>query len=246
MSPGPPRLERRLGDFARARLSPLAAERVIFVLKQGWAALFGGRLRVAIIASKLVWQPDWPLHRSDALLIFALVTQGLFLRFRLETWEEARLIVLFHLPDNRPGPVRGTPADPCPQPRLVPPPPSCALDADAAGGAVVGLRAAGGGNHRHRDRDLALFRPEAASHGQSCHARVLVYVAVRGFRHRHPCQPGSADAKTVQTRPRHQTTTSTSSTTASRLNAAPEAMLISSDLRRSPAGTPPRCFRQMS
>jgi uncharacterized membrane protein YoaT (DUF817 family) len=69
----------------------------MFVLKQGWSALFGGLLLLAIIGSKLVWQPDWPLARYDALLIFALVTQGLFLRFRLETWEEARVILLFHL-----------------------------------------------------------------------------------------------------------------------------------------------------
>ena len=92
-----PRLERRLGDWARRLLSPLAAELVMFVLKQGWAALFGGVLLAAIIGSKLVWNPDWPLHRYDALLIFALATQALFLRYRLETWEEARVILLFHL-----------------------------------------------------------------------------------------------------------------------------------------------------
>lgn len=55
------RLERRLGDAVRARLPHGAAEFVMFVLKQGWAALFGGLLLLLIIASKLGWQADWPL-----------------------------------------------------------------------------------------------------------------------------------------------------------------------------------------
>lgn len=101
MTPSPPRstrsLERRLGDAARARLPALVVEVAMFVLKQGWACLFGGLLLAAIIASKLVWQPDWPIHRYDALFLFAVLTQIVFLRLRLETWEEARVIALFHL-----------------------------------------------------------------------------------------------------------------------------------------------------
>ena len=86
-------LEHRLGASARRFLPEFA----LFVLKQGWACLFGGLMLAAILASKLLWQPDWPLHRYDALFLFALLTQALFLRFRLETWEEARVILLFHL-----------------------------------------------------------------------------------------------------------------------------------------------------
>ena len=89
--------ERALGDFARARLPFALAEFVMFVLKQGWACLFGGLLLVAIIGSKLVWQADWPIQRYDALFVFAIGTQALFLWAKLETWEEARVIVLFHL-----------------------------------------------------------------------------------------------------------------------------------------------------
>jgi len=95
--PNTPRIERALGDWARARLPYALAELVMFVLKQGWACLFGGLLLVAIIGTKLVWQPDWPLHRYDALFVFAIATQAAFLWFRLETWEEARVILLFHL-----------------------------------------------------------------------------------------------------------------------------------------------------
>lgn len=89
-------IERRLGNWARARLPYGLAEFFMFVLKQGWACLFGGLLLGAIILSNLLWQPDWPLQRYDALFIFAIVTQATFLWLKLETWEEARLILLFH------------------------------------------------------------------------------------------------------------------------------------------------------
>ena len=90
-------LERRLGDLTRARLPPRLAEFVMFVLKQGWACLFGGLMLAALLVSAAIWQPDWPVHRYDALLVFALVTQALFIAFRLETLAEARVILLFHL-----------------------------------------------------------------------------------------------------------------------------------------------------
>jgi len=90
-------LERRMGDWARARLPYALAELVMFVLKQGWACLFGGLLLAAIIGTRLIWQPGWPVHRYDALFLFAVATQALFLWRRLETWEEARVILLFHL-----------------------------------------------------------------------------------------------------------------------------------------------------
>jgi uncharacterized membrane protein YoaT (DUF817 family) len=69
----------------------------MFVLKQGWACLFGGLLLAAILISRALWQDDWPVARYDALLVFALVTQAAFLWFRLETWDEARVILVFHL-----------------------------------------------------------------------------------------------------------------------------------------------------
>ena len=90
-------LEHRMGDWVRARLPFAAAELALFILKQGWACLFGGLLLAAIIATKLIWQPDWPLHRYDALFLFAIATQAVFLWAKLETWEEARVILLFHL-----------------------------------------------------------------------------------------------------------------------------------------------------
>lgn len=69
----------------------------MFVLKQGWAALFGGLMLAAIILSRFLWQPEWPVARYDALFVFALAVQALMLALRLETWAEARVILLFHL-----------------------------------------------------------------------------------------------------------------------------------------------------
>ena len=96
-APGTRSLEHRMGDWARARLPFAIAELVMFILKQGWACLFGGLLLLAIIATKAVWQPDWPLYRYDVLFLFAIATQAVFLWTKLETWEEARVILLFHL-----------------------------------------------------------------------------------------------------------------------------------------------------
>jgi uncharacterized membrane protein YoaT (DUF817 family) len=90
-------MERRLGDWVRARVPFGIAECVMFVLKQGWACLFGGLMLAAIIGTKIFWHPDWPMARYDALFLFAVATQAAFLWFKLETWEEARVIALFHL-----------------------------------------------------------------------------------------------------------------------------------------------------
>lgn len=89
-------IERRLGDWARARLPGWVAELVMFGLKQGWAALFGGLFLIALLVSRALWQDGWALARYDALFLFAVLTQAAMLRFRLETWDEAKVILLFH------------------------------------------------------------------------------------------------------------------------------------------------------
>ncbi len=81
----------------RARLPHGLAEFVMFVLKQGWAALFGGLLLIAIIMTKLIWQDHWAIARYDALVVIAVGIQALFLWLRLESWREAKVIFLFHL-----------------------------------------------------------------------------------------------------------------------------------------------------
>ncbi len=91
------RLERRLGDTMRARLPHWIAEFVMFTLKQGWAAIFGALLLAGLLVSAKVWQADWPMARYDALLLYALGLQALFLVTGMESWREVRVILLFHL-----------------------------------------------------------------------------------------------------------------------------------------------------
>ncbi|WP_106354909.1 DUF817 domain-containing protein [Yoonia maritima] len=81
----------------RRRLPARVAEFVMFVLKQAWACLFGACLLAAIIGTKVIWQDDWPIARYDALFLIALGLQALFLWYKLETWAEARVILLFHI-----------------------------------------------------------------------------------------------------------------------------------------------------
>ena len=90
-------IERRLGDWTRARLPYWLAEFVMFVLKQGWACLFGILMLAGIVVTKAIWQPGWSVARYDALVVYAVGLQVLFLALRLETWREARVILLFHL-----------------------------------------------------------------------------------------------------------------------------------------------------
>lgn len=90
-------LERRLGDWMRARLPFALAELVMFCLKQGWASLFGGLLLIGMIVTNRIWQADWPVARYDALLAYALGLQVLFLALRMESLREAKVILLFHL-----------------------------------------------------------------------------------------------------------------------------------------------------
>lgn len=92
-------MERRLGQAAVAR-GPVAAatyECLRFGAKQGWACLFGFLLLALIIATHLVWPAHAPIARYDALFGAALVLQIILLRTGMETWDEAKVILVFHV-----------------------------------------------------------------------------------------------------------------------------------------------------
>ena len=61
-------IERRLGDWMRARLPHWGAEFVMFVLKQGWASIYGFALLVAIIVWSIGWDDAWWLTRYEAVV----------------------------------------------------------------------------------------------------------------------------------------------------------------------------------
>ena len=90
----------------QSRWRGYAYEFLWFGLKQGWVCLFGGAMLVLLVGTHLLWPVFWPetgmgggapVARYDVLVIGALIIQGLMLAFKLESWEEARVIFLFHV-----------------------------------------------------------------------------------------------------------------------------------------------------
>jgi uncharacterized membrane protein YoaT (DUF817 family) len=76
--------------------APLA-EFILFGLKQAWACLFAALMLGLLIATKFVWQPDWPLYRYDFLFIAAVAIQFAFLALKLESFDEAKVIMIYHV-----------------------------------------------------------------------------------------------------------------------------------------------------
>jgi uncharacterized membrane protein YoaT (DUF817 family) len=72
-------------------------EFLLFGFKQGWACLFGGSMLALLLATHLFYPADAALARYDFLTLAALAIQIGMLVFRLETWEEAKVILVFHL-----------------------------------------------------------------------------------------------------------------------------------------------------
>ncbi len=81
----------------RSRLRGWAFEFLWFGLKQGWACLFGGLMLAMIVGTFLFWPDQARVSRYDFLVVGAVAIQAAMLAFRLESWEEARVIFLFHV-----------------------------------------------------------------------------------------------------------------------------------------------------
>lgn len=74
-----------------------AYEFLLFGFKQGWACLFGALMLGLLLATHLFYPADAPLARYDFLTLAALAIQMAMLAFRLETLEEAKVIIAFHV-----------------------------------------------------------------------------------------------------------------------------------------------------
>ena len=72
-------------------------EFITFGIKQGWACLFGGLMLAMLVGTYLFYPADAPLHRYDFITLMAVTIQLLMLLFKLETLEEARIILIFHI-----------------------------------------------------------------------------------------------------------------------------------------------------
>lgn len=77
--------------------SQVVFEFITFGVKQGWACLFGGLMLAMLVGSYLFYPADAALARYDFITIMAIFIQALLLILRLETWEEARIILIFHI-----------------------------------------------------------------------------------------------------------------------------------------------------
>ena len=81
----------------RSRLRGWAYEFLLFGLKQAWASLFGAAMLLLLVATHLGWPAHAPLARYDFLVIAAVVIQAAMLATRLEHWDEALVILIFHV-----------------------------------------------------------------------------------------------------------------------------------------------------
>jgi uncharacterized membrane protein YoaT (DUF817 family) len=72
-------------------------EFALFGFKQGWACLFGALMLALLLVTHLFYPADAALARYDFLALAALTIQLAMLAFRLETLEEAKVILAFHV-----------------------------------------------------------------------------------------------------------------------------------------------------
>ncbi len=81
------------GSPVRAALGATAR----FFLLQAWACAFGGLILGLILLTGWLWPRDFPLARYDFLFLAAVSFQAVLLATRLERWDEAAVIAIFHV-----------------------------------------------------------------------------------------------------------------------------------------------------
>lgn len=89
--------DKTLTSKLRGAMPAPLAEAILFIAKNLWAALFGVLILSSVILTNAIWVDDWPIERYDALFAIAVLTQAAMLIFKLETWDEAKVILLFHI-----------------------------------------------------------------------------------------------------------------------------------------------------
>ena len=72
-------------------------EFLLFGFKQAWACLFGALLLALLLLTHFFYPEEAALHRYDFLTLAAVAIQAGMLLFRLETWAEAKVILIFHV-----------------------------------------------------------------------------------------------------------------------------------------------------
>ncbi|MDB5474514.1 MAG: hypothetical protein JWP49_25 [Phenylobacterium sp.] len=82
---------------ARSRLHAGLYEFLLFGLKQAWASLFAAAMLALLLGSHFLWPAEAPVARYDFLVVAALSLQALLLATKLERWDEALVILIFHV-----------------------------------------------------------------------------------------------------------------------------------------------------
>ncbi|PLR27695.1 DUF817 domain-containing protein [Caulobacter zeae] len=91
-------LDRQARPWAqRSKANEWAYEFLLFGLKQAWACLFGGLMLVLLVGTYLFWPHDAALARYDFLVIASVAIQAMLILLKLERWDEAAVILIFHL-----------------------------------------------------------------------------------------------------------------------------------------------------
>lgn len=68
-----------------------------FGIKQGWACIFGGLLLALILLTHLFYPEGAPISRYDFLVVAAVLIQIALIATGLESLEEAKVILAFHI-----------------------------------------------------------------------------------------------------------------------------------------------------
>ncbi len=77
-------------------LPPVLRDFIMFGLKMAWACLFAAVFLCLLIISSFIWRNEWQFNRYDFLFISAIIIQTLMLLTRLESFEELKVILLYH------------------------------------------------------------------------------------------------------------------------------------------------------
>ena len=90
--------ERRLGRFmAQQASTAVLYEFLRFGAKQAWACLFGAIAISLMLATWRYYPAGAPLPRYDFLLLCMIFVQAVLLATRLETLDEAKIILIYHI-----------------------------------------------------------------------------------------------------------------------------------------------------
>jgi uncharacterized membrane protein YoaT (DUF817 family) len=83
--------------FVKGPITQFLFEFISFGIKQAWACLFGGLMLAVLLGTYLFYPENAPLARYDFITLMAVLIQFSLILLKLETLEEAKIILIFHI-----------------------------------------------------------------------------------------------------------------------------------------------------